>query len=393
MSQMLAAQYSQAESVQFREMPIPEIGPDELLLRVEAASICGTDLKIVRHGHRKLEAGQSLILGHEFVGTIDRVGAAVNEWALGSRVGVAPNVGCGGCAMCVRGLPNMCPRFGAYGVTFDGGHAEYVRIRAASLHQGSVVRLSPQVDSVAASLTEPLSCALSGVRVADIGLGDVVLVYGAGPMGLLLMMLARRSGAARVIAVDLDESRLAWASRVGATDVIHSTTESVTDWVKSQTDDQGVNAVLIAVPCPELQQQALDILLPYGRLCLFAGWSRSASAVPLDTNPIHYKQLTVGGMTGGSPRDFREALKLIESGEVKVQDIISDVFHFADLAAAYERALSGAGMKIAIARERKHCRSGTAATAMAGSSDLPNRDIYPVAGLPVPPSESEEAAT
>lgn len=356
---MQAARYTQGGSLEVVEVAVPEIGRDELLLRVESAAICGTDLKILRHGHRKLRDDQTITLGHEFVGTIERAGSSVRGWTEGDRVGVAPNIGCGVCRMCSRGLPNMCQEFGAYGITFDGAHAAYVRVPAASLGQGSVVRLPSSVSPIAGALAEPLSCALSGVRVAEVGLGDCVLVYGAGPMGLLNLMLARHAGAARVIAVDRNDDRLKLAGEVGATDTINSARTPVTEWVSEHLPEGGVDAVILAVPAPDLQQEALELLLPFGRLCLFAGWSRLAGAVPLDTNPIHYKNLRVGGMTGGSPREYRDALDLISAGQVDVCAVVSDTFHLSDLAGAYERLQAGGGLKITLASDPARCTSGS----------------------------------
>ena len=192
---MIAATYTQGGRLEFRDLPIPEINPSEMLLKVEASSLCGTDAKIARHGHRKLKPGQSVVLGHEFVGTLEQVGGEVSGFKVGDRVGVAPNIGCGTCEMCGQGLMNMCPEYSAFGINVDGAHTEYVRLTAPAIQQGNVIRLSQRVSAVEASLAEPLSCAVNGIRVSRIAQGDVVLIYGAGPMGLLNLMLALVSGA------------------------------------------------------------------------------------------------------------------------------------------------------------------------------------------------------
>src|SRR5690242_15460652 len=117
---MISATYTQGGSLTFIEVPKPAIGEDEILLRVDAASICGTDIKIARKGHRKLKVGQKIVLGHEFVGTIEQKGTKVSGYQEGQRVGIAPNIGCGHCEMCGRGLMNMCPDYSAFGITLDG---------------------------------------------------------------------------------------------------------------------------------------------------------------------------------------------------------------------------------------------------------------------------------
>ncbi len=350
---MIAAMYTQGGKLEIGEAPIPHFGDDELLLRVEAASICGTDVKIAANGHRKLKGGQRIILGHEFVGTIEKVGARVKHLAPGMRVGVAPNIGCGRCEMCARGLTNMCPDYGAFGIDRDGGHTEFVRIPAAAIAQGSVIRISEKLSPLDATLAEPLSCALNGVRSARLEAGDVALIYGAGPMGLLNMMVAAACGAARVLVVDLNDARLNKARLLGATATHNPQAGPTPVWVAEQTGGRGVDVVITAVPVPQLQQEAIGLLAPFGRLCLFAGLPNGAAGgVVLDTNAIHYKNLLVTGMTGGSPRDYRDAIKLIDSRKVNVSQIVSDVLPIGALGAAYEIALAGKGMKIVMAADK-----------------------------------------
>src|SRR5512139_1010148 len=127
---MMAAKYTQGGGLTFGEAPVPAFAKDELLLRVKATAICGTDMKTVRNGHRKLRPGQTIILGHEFVGTVEKAGSGVTGYPVGTCVGVAPNMGCGRCEMCGRGLANMCAEFSAFGIDRDGSHTEFVCIPA-----------------------------------------------------------------------------------------------------------------------------------------------------------------------------------------------------------------------------------------------------------------------
>ncbi len=349
---MIAAKYTQGVGLDVGEAPVPVIREGELLLRVEAASICGTDVKIVRSGHRKLGAGQTIILGHEFAGTIEQVGSRVSNYAVGARVGVAPNIGCGRCEMCGRGLMNMCPEYSAFGIDRDGAHTEFVCIPAAAIAQGNVIPLSPGVSPADATLAEPLSCAVNGVRVSRVQAGDVVLIYGAGPMGLLNLMVALVSGASRVWVVDLNDARLEKARALGAHDVFNPGCGSVKDWVASLTSGRGVDAVITAVPVRQVQEEAVGLLAPFGRLCLFAGLPNGETMAELNTNAIHYRNLIVTGMTGGAPQDYRTALKLIESGRVDVSQIVSHHFSLREVGRAYEVALAGQGMKVVMTAEK-----------------------------------------
>jgi L-iditol 2-dehydrogenase len=348
---MRAARYRPGVGLDVGEAPVPAIGDDELLVRVEATSICGTDVKIVRNGHRKLRPDQSIILGHEFVGTIEQTGARVSNYAVGTRVGVAPNIGCGRCEMCGRGLMNMCPAYSAFGIDRDGSHTAFVCIPAAAIAQGNVIPLSPGLSPLDAALAEPLSCVVNGIRAARVRAGDTVLIYGAGPMGLLNLMLALVSGASRVWVVDLNEARLEKARALGANEVFNPTRGLVKERVLDQTSGRGVDAVITAVPVRQVQQEAVELLAPFGRLCLFAGLPHGESIAELNTNAIHYRNLVVTGMTGGAPQDYRTALKLIESGRVDVKQIVSHVFSLREVARAYEVALSGKGMKVVMTAE------------------------------------------
>lgn len=345
---MIAARYTQGGELVIGEAPMPCTDTDELLLKVEAASICGTDVKIARHGHRKLADGQTINLGHEFVGRIVEVGAKVKGWRQGQRVGVAPNLGCGRCEMCARGMANMCPDYSAFGITFDGAHAEYVKVPAAALEGGNVIEIPETLAAEEATLAEPLSCAVNGLRVSRVELGDIVVVFGAGPMGLLNMMCANVSGASAVGIVDVNGERLKKAKELGASWTIDSSKQSAAEAVRSQTNGRGADVIILAAPVGALQQLAIGLLAPFGRLCLFAGLARGDSQVTLDTNQIHYKNLDITGMTGGSPRDYRVALRLMESGKVRARDVVSDVFAMEDLKKAYDVALSGKGLKVVL---------------------------------------------
>lgn len=346
---MISATYTQGGSLAFPEVPKPSIDEDEILLRVEATSICGTDIKIARKGHRKLKGGQRIVLGHEFVGTIEQKGTRVTGYSEGQLVGVAPNIGCGHCEMCAQGLMNMCPDYSAFGINLDGAHTEYVRIPAPAIAQGNVIPMESELSPAEAALAEPLSCAVNGVRVSRIRPGNTVLIYGAGPMGLFNLMVALVSGASTAFVVDLDDARLEKAKSLGASHIFNSSGGAdVKQWLMDETRGRGVDAVITAVPVREVQSQAVELLAPFGRLCLFAGLAAGEGAVPLDTNIIHYRNLIVTGMSGGSPQDYRSALRLIEARRVDVTQVMSHTFPIREIDKAYDTALSGKAMKVVL---------------------------------------------
>lgn len=329
--------------------PLPEYGEDEILLRVRATSICGTDVKIVRNGHRKLAAGQRIVLGHEFVGDIVELGSRVRGYRIGERVGIVPNAGCGRCAACMRGQANYCPEYTAFGIDRDGAHASYVVIPAPFIAQGNVQRIPEGVSDVEASVLEPFSCVVNGARSVRVGFGDFVVVYGAGPMGMMHAMLARAAGAAKVIMIDPLANRLEKAKSLGC-DVVFSPVDiDVRDRVFHETSGAGADVVITACPVQSVQSQSISLLAPYGRLCLFGGLPKQIGPTPIDANAIHYGNFQVTGSTGGSAEDYRIALRMLMGHRIDLNQIISDRFEIRtadDLSQAYETAMRGSDGKV-----------------------------------------------
>jgi L-iditol 2-dehydrogenase len=350
---MLAATYTQGGVFAIADIPPPKIAADGMLLRVTAASICGTDAKIIRNGHRKLKPGQRIVLGHEFVGVIERVGQRVEAYRIGQRVGVVPNAGCGHCDACVRGQSNYCPDYTAFGIDRDGAHAPYVEIPGQFVTQGNVIPLPETVSDREASLLEPFSCVVNGIRVSRIELGDAVVIYGAGPIGLLHAMLGRTAGAGKIMMIDPLEDRLNRARELGCDVMVNPRRENVRDRVRHETDGRGADVVITACPVAEVQSQAIGLLAPFGRLCLFGGLPNSVGPVTLDTNAIHYGNFLVTGSTGGSVQDYRIALRLVAGKRVDLTRIISDTFPLAELDKAYQTALVGPAGKVVLTAEER----------------------------------------
>jgi L-iditol 2-dehydrogenase len=236
---MWAAVYHGPGDLRIEEVPAPLANAGELLLRVEEASICGTDLRVYHGQHRLFPPGTVRIPGHEVVGVIAEIGSGVSGYAVGQRVFVAPNIGCGHCRQCVSGANNLCPDYQAVGLTMDGGFAQYMRVPAQALLQGNVMPVRADLDPAVAALIEPLACVLRGQRALGIRAGDFVLVLGAGPIGVMHVKLARLSGARRVLVSEPNPLRLELAQRAGADLVINPTEEDLAAAVAAETGGQG----------------------------------------------------------------------------------------------------------------------------------------------------------
>lgn len=343
---MKAAFYYGIGDMRVEEVPVPEIGESELLVRVKGCAVCGTDNRIFKFGHFKIPAGTKRVLGHETCGVVAKVGASVRRFAEGDRVAIAPNIGCGVCHMCLQGFNQLCPNYEAFGISLDGGFAEYMRIPAGAL--ANVVKIPDSVDDRQAMLTEPLSCVYNAYESCRTGPGDTVLVIGAGPIGALHSLLNKSAGG-RVIVADLSSARLAEMKRYGADAVINSSELDLKSEMTRLTEGRGADVVITACSVPEMQALALEIAGYHGRVCLFGGMPKGKEMVALNTNLIHYKELLVTATTGSSMQDFHQALRILATGRFKVAPLLSAVFPVEGTAAAFEYAARGLGMKALVA--------------------------------------------
>ena len=205
---MKAAVFSYPPKVQVVEVPRPRVGEGEVLIRVKAVALCGTDLRIARRGHADIPEGEKRILGHEVVGVIEEAGKGVEGLTPGMKVAVAPNYGCGKCYYCIQGLTHHCPEGKALGITENGGFTEFMVVPQKAVSQGNVFPLPGETDLVSIAFVEALACVVHGFLPLGVGFRDRVLIYGAGPIGLMFLELAQLQGAKEVWMADLSEDRL-----------------------------------------------------------------------------------------------------------------------------------------------------------------------------------------
>jgi L-iditol 2-dehydrogenase len=342
-----AAYYSAPGEIAVEEVPVPNIEADEMLLRVRSCSICGTDLRIFRHGHFKIPPGTRRVLGHEVAGVIVKVGSLVSGFPVGMSVTVAPNIGCGVCEFCRDGYNNMCPNYEAFGVSIDGGFQEYMRIPNIAIRGGNVFQISKNLTYGEASLVEPLSCVYNCLRSVKTSHQDVVLVIGAGPIGILHVMLNKIAGARKVIAADVREDRLEAIRAFGADVTINSTKEDLAQAVMRETGGRGADVVITAVSIAEVQAQAVNLLATHGRLNFFAGLG-AGTLVPVDTNRIHYKGLQLLGTTGSTHSDYFKSLALVSEGRIKLDKLITATFALDEIRSAFDYAARAEGLKAVI---------------------------------------------
>jgi L-iditol 2-dehydrogenase len=267
---MRAVVYRGVNDMRVETVPVPKIGPGELLVKVATCGICGTDLKKIHTGSHSAPR----IFGHEMAGVIVEAGEGVTRYEAGERVVVHHHVPCGDCYYCRKQTPTQCELYKKVGVTagFEpsgGGFAEYIRVMSWIVEGRGVVRIPDGVPFEQAAFVEPLNTVLKGVKLLNLAADDTVLVIGQGPIGLMHAALARRTGA-RVLTSDLYPERHAIAARFGLSNPIHAGSENVVERVFAETDRRGADAVILAVGGNALIKTAMDAVRPGGRVMLFA---------------------------------------------------------------------------------------------------------------------------
>jgi threonine dehydrogenase-like Zn-dependent dehydrogenase len=315
---MPAAVLADVGRLEIAERPVPTTnGGEDVVLDVEACGICGTDLQILKGGH---PATVGVVLGHEFVGLVSEVGEEVTGLGAGDRVVVAPNVSCGQCSWCRRGLRNQCARFTTHGVYVDGGLAPHVRVPASACHP-----VSPELPAHVAALAEPLSTVVHGMRQLRPFAGESAVVIGAGPIGLMFVALLRLAGV-RVDVVEPSEHRAELARRLGAEEV-GGRADFVVDAVGSQ------------LPA------ALDRVAKGGRILLF-GLNEQAR-VEISQAQITREELTIIGSFVGQDV-FPDAIRLLEGGRLDLEPLVSHRIGLEELPAAVEELRAGRAVKVEV---------------------------------------------
>jgi L-iditol 2-dehydrogenase len=348
---MLAGVYRGEGRVFVESLPIPEIREGEVLFRVAVCGICGTDLKKIHHGFIK----PPQILGHELAGTVVRVGRGVTKFKPGDRVMSFHHIPCGSCFYCERKLFSQCATYKKTGLTagFDangGGFGQYVRAMPWIVERGMIL-LPPGVTFEEASFIEPVNTCLKAVRKARVKAGEIVMVIGQGPIGMLLALLAKNEGA-QIYTSDPMSGRRAASLRFGAAESFDPTVVNLKEEIRRRTDGRGADAVLVAVPNPSLVPEALNIARPGGRVLLFAH-NDPVLQLEFPAAAVGIEEKEILGSYSASVEDQAESAALIFNRRLPVRDLISHRFPLEQIAAALELAARPADdtLKVVITHE------------------------------------------
>ena len=333
-------------AAELTDLPTPVAGPGEVLTRVGANTVCGTDLRILR-GEKSKGVELGVVLGHEVAGYVEALGEGVSGFEIGDLVSMPPSVCCGVCGPCRRGTEHLCDDVHLVGYDIDGGLAEYWLIPREAVARGQLVKASGQLQPAQLALAEPISCCLGGMDNYRVEVGDVVVIVGAGPIGLIHLQLARIAGAGAVVVSDPSEARRASARALGATVTVDPTGEDLAAIVKGLSNGEGADVAVLCIGVPQLVNDCLTLVRKRGRVSIFAGlagegWSNIAA------NLIHYREITVVGASNSGRANFTRAVRLIESGAIDTLALVTHTFPLSRAAEAIEFVASGEGIKVAV---------------------------------------------
>jgi L-iditol 2-dehydrogenase len=331
---MQAAVLHGREDVRIEQVPIPKVETGELVVRVGAALTCGTDLKVFRRGYHARMIVPPALFGHELAGTVVEAGEGVTEFAPGDRVVALNSAPCGKCYFCERGQENLCDDL----LFNNGAYAEFIRIPERIVTKNTIL-VPENVPLEHAALTEPLACAVHGFEDSRPRRGDVIAVIGGGPLGLMILHVAALAGY-ETIALVKHEGQVEAARQLGATHVVQSSSirKAIQETRALTPKDRGVDIAIEAVGVPEAWQEAVELVRKGGTVNFFGGCAKNTH-VTLDTNRIHYSDITLRATFHHTPAICRKALALIAGGRFQAEAFITGHAHLYELNRVFEKLM------------------------------------------------------
>ncbi len=341
---MTAAVLYGKEHLRIEQVDVPKVQPGDVLVRVRAALTCGTDVKVFRRGYHARMIQPPALFGHELAGDIVAVGPGVTDFKPGQRVVAANSAPCGICYFCQRDKENLCEDL----LFNNGADAEYIRIPARIVQKNTLL-IPEHISYQDAALVEPLACVMRGLEESGVRPGDTVAVIGLGPIGMMFVRLAKTVYQARVIAIGRRQSQLDRASRMGADElVLNDEGADVVGPVHRLTGGYGADVVIEAVGLPEVWQLAVRLLRRGGVINFFGGCP-TGTEVGVDTNLLHYSELTLKASFHHTPALIRKAFDAVKGGYVSAKDMVNRVEPLSNLLEVMQHLMSHNGhMKTAI---------------------------------------------
>ncbi|OGV62971.1 MAG: hypothetical protein A2283_00120 [Lentisphaerae bacterium RIFOXYA12_FULL_48_11] len=326
---MKAAVIKKPGVVVVEDVPTPEPAAGEVLLKVEACAICGTDQRVLS-GEKHVDVP---IVGHEITGRVAKLGAGVKGIKENGRYIVQTVIGCGKCSMCEINRHNLCEAgFRAMGYQFNGGFAEYIVMPKVAVDQGCLISVPENITAEEGTLIEPLSCCVNGMKYLPLETMEHVVVFGGGIIGVMNGLVAKARGAKCVTIMDVSQERLDLLKKLGLPfdNLVNSRTNKPEEWVKEHTKGRGVDGVVVAASVKPLVTVGIKLLARAGHLSIFAGMPKSDPIEPMDLNLIHYRELNIHGANSSAQEEYLAARDFIVSGKINGKPLATHKFKLTD---------------------------------------------------------------
>ena len=318
------------KDLKVEDVEVPEVKDGEVLVKVKAATTCGTDLKIFQRGYVEKVIKLPTIFGHEWAGEVAEVGKGLEWPRKGMRVRAGNSAPCLHCSMCQRGKYNLCENM----IWLWGAYAEYIKVPARMVLM-NMQGIPNGISYEEAAITEPLACVLHGVEQANVKLGDTVAIIGAGPIGLLHLLTVKKMGAGRTIMIDLVDERLGFAEKLGADATVNSGKENVETRIRELTGGHGADVAIEAIGLSATWEQALKVARKGGTVLEFGGCP-PGTEIKVNAEMLHYGELTVMGTFHTTPLHFRKALNLIATRTIDVRPLVTRKMKLDNIKEAFE---------------------------------------------------------
>ncbi len=344
MRSMKAAVFEGIEKMVVRDMPVPQCEDDGILVKVEACCICGGDM---RNFHTGLRYGiEKQVMGHEIAGIVEEAGSRVTRFKVGDKVAIAPDVSCGECYYCKRGLVNLCMDHKMLGTNWPGGFAQYIYLPAIVLNRGFVEHVPDGLSFEEAAMAEPASSVIACQEYNNVSLGDTVVIIGDGPIGCMHIEVARARGASRIIMAGL--TRLESVPQFSPDHIINSAAQNPVEEVLKITGGLGADIAICAAPVTAIQEQGLEMVRKRGKVVLFGGVNKNNPMTTLNSNLIHYNEITVVGAFSYPSTGLLKAVSLIAGGKISARKYVTKTVKLDEIPEGIAFAEQGKALRVAV---------------------------------------------
>lgn len=331
---MLSYIYGENKKLLLKDIPSPKKKPNNAIIKINSSSICGTDLRTYRFGNSKITPPR--VIGHEVVGEIVYTGEKVKDLSISERIQIVPAIGCGKCRLCLNGYTNLCDELKTIGFQYDGAFAEYMEMPSDLLEQGNFNKIYDCISDEEAVLAEPIACVINSQEFLNINRENTVAIFGSGFIGNMHVELARLNGAKKIIMIEINESRAEKCKEYNPDiKIINPKKDNLYDSIMEITNGYGTDVTIVACSVGSAQSDAMKITGKLGRISLFGGLPNDSLGF-IDSNIIHYKEVSIYGAHASTAKQNRLALEYIKEGKLNVKKYTNNIFDLNEIEDAFK---------------------------------------------------------